>query len=70
MVEARVIAIKVECYCPAAGDMVVLNVVGSVYGNVVQGTVLDCSLIHKICHAHARKSPYCKLGKPIMMSVR
>jgi hypothetical protein len=71
MVEARVIAVSVECYCPAAGDMVILNVGGSVYGDVVQGTVLDCSLIHyKICRAYVRKSPHCKLGKPTMMSVR
>jgi hypothetical protein len=68
MVEAQKAVISVECYCPAIDDIVIMIVEGSVYGNVVQGTVQDCSLNHKNCHA--RKSPYCKLGKPIMMSVK
>jgi hypothetical protein len=67
MVEAQKTVISVECYCPAIDDMVVLNVEGSVYGNVVQGSVSGC-VVAKNCHA--RKSPYCKLGKPTMMSVK
>jgi len=48
-------------WCKAVEDVVTLRVKGSVFGDLINGDVMDCSRTQ----CHAKNTPYCWLGKHI-----
>jgi hypothetical protein len=48
-------------WCPAIEETVTLVVFGSVFNNLVNGKAEGCKRID----CHARRSPYCQIGKRV-----